>query len=182
MAKRVCVIDGCGRAHMARGWCNTHYERWRLNGDPLFVKQIRGDDEKRFWSHVDRRGDAECWPWTASLNGHGYGQISINGRPTAAYRWAYEHFVGPVPEGYEVDHVRGNGCVRKDCVNFLQHLEAVTHAENILRSDAPTAINARKTHCIRGHEFTEANTYRRPDGNRNCRACGRAKRRPRTSN
>jgi hypothetical protein len=29
-----------------------------------------------------------------------------------------------------------------------------------------------QTHCKRGHEFTEANTYRRPDTNRRqCRRC-----------
>ncbi len=30
------------------------------------------------------------------------------------------------------------------------------------------------THCKNGHAFTEANTYRTPDGRRNCRACHHA--------
>ena len=30
---------------------------------------------------------------------------------------------------------------------------------------------SRQTHCVRGHEFTEANTYRPPDGGRACREC-----------
>jgi hypothetical protein len=49
----------------------------------------------------------------------------------------------------------------------------VTHKENLLRSDSPPAVNARKTHCIRGHEFTPANTVRRPSRPRAraCRAC-----------
>lgn len=31
--------------------------------------------------------------------------------------------------------------------------------------------NAVKTECIRGHEFTEENTYRRADGSRACKRC-----------
>jgi hypothetical protein len=30
------------------------------------------------------------------------------------------------------------------------------------------------SHCIHGHEFTEENTYRAPDGRRHCRICQRA--------
>lgn len=33
-------------------------------------------------------------------------------------------------------------------------------------------VPAAKTHCLRGHEYTEASTYRRPDtGTRGCRVC-----------
>ena len=35
------------------------------------------------------------------------------------------------------------------------------------------AQHAKKTHCKHGHEFTEANTYRRRDGRRVCRICAR---------
>lgn len=30
----LCSVAGCGRAIRARGWCITHYERWRICGDP----------------------------------------------------------------------------------------------------------------------------------------------------
>lgn len=30
---RVCSIDGCEKPYCARGWCNTHYSRWRKTGD-----------------------------------------------------------------------------------------------------------------------------------------------------
>ena len=36
----------------------------------------------------------------------------------------------------------------------------------------------RRTHCARGHELTEANTYRRPNGERECRICRRMGQRP----
>jgi hypothetical protein len=31
----MCSIDGCWNPHYARGWCTSHYERFRRHGDPL---------------------------------------------------------------------------------------------------------------------------------------------------
>lgn len=39
--------------------------------------------------------------------------------------------------------------------------------------DSGYNANRAKTHCLRGHEFTEENTYIGKHGNRNCRACRR---------
>lgn len=40
MGKRTCSIDGCGKPHAARGWCYSHWERWKRHGDPLAGKRI----------------------------------------------------------------------------------------------------------------------------------------------
>ena len=40
MAK-ICSIEGCGRAHNAKGFCSLHYERFLKSGDPLFVQKKR---------------------------------------------------------------------------------------------------------------------------------------------
>lgn len=33
--EKPCIIPGCGKFRSARGWCSTHYSRWRTHGDPL---------------------------------------------------------------------------------------------------------------------------------------------------
>ena len=132
---------------------------------------------ERFWERVDQRSPEECWPWTASKNNKGYGQISKGGRTgqhLLAHRVAYELFVGPVPPGLELDHVRARGCVRTDCVNPA-HLEPVTHRENIRRGYAA------KPNCPAGHAYAPENTYLTPRGHRRCRACHREEARKKRS-
>jgi excisionase family DNA binding protein len=78
-----------------------------------------------------------------------------------------------LPPGLVIDHVRDRGCKYRDCVR-LDHLELVTLVENTLRGDNPLAVNKRKTHCKRGHEFTSLNTRTTTIGGRRCRTCAQA--------
>lgn len=95
-------------------------------------------DQDRFLLHVDRRGDDECWPWTGARDAiWEYGQFRLAGRLIGAHRAAYVLFVGPIPEGHEIDHVLESGCVRRDCVNWVRHLEPVTPRENKRRRRKP---------------------------------------------
>ncbi len=32
--KKKCSVDGCDIPARSNGYCNTHYQRWRRNGDP----------------------------------------------------------------------------------------------------------------------------------------------------
>lgn len=115
--------------------------------------------------------DTPCWVWIASKTSAGYGECSYSGNTRGlAHRAIYEEMVGPIPEGLTIDHL----CANTLCVNAA-HLEPVTLAENTRRqwADGRASPNKRqrdKTHCIRGHEFTEENTYRNR-GRRHCRAC-----------
>jgi len=125
---------------------------------------------ERFWPKVDRTPD--CWLWLGTKGLDGYGRIYVGGRrhrrSIPAHRVAYELVVGPIPFGLTLDHL----CRVHACVNPA-HLEPVTIGENVLRGTAPTAINARKTHCAHGHPFDGANTRPLPNGRRKCRACHR---------
>lgn len=160
-----CVVPGCGRRRTARSWCHSHYEQWRRRGitpsEPILDTPAR-----RLMAKVEKRPDG-CWIWTGSTGGDGrYGRIHFEGRNRPAHRVAYILLVGPVSEDDVLDHL----CRVTLCVNPT-HLEPVTQAENIRRGDAPPALNARKTHCKRGHEFTPENTYAARSGGRGCRAC-----------
>lgn len=174
-----CSIPRCDRIVYARGWCRKHYDRWRLKGDlaigrgPLRVKPA----EERFWPKVDTNGPVPtyaphlgpCWIWLAHVYPSGYAGFGRGRRGsgmTYAHIWSYEHHVGPIPGGLELDHL----CRVRRCVN-PDHLEPVTHAENVRRASSA------QTHCRHGHPYDEANTYIDGVGKRHCRTCDRERHR-----
>ena len=110
---------------------------------------------------------SDCWRWQGQHNKNGYGAISIGRTFPFVHRVIWEELVGPIPEGLEIDHL----CKVRDCVN-PDHLEPVTHLENVRRSYGIGGWNRNKTHCPRGHEYSEMNTYRNR-GWRTCRSCKR---------
>lgn len=136
----------------------------------IVTGMARGTPVERFFEKVQQSED--CWQWIGGKKAAGYGQFAVDGRKVIAHRWSYGHFVGPIPNGYEIDHL----CRNRGCVN-PQHLEAVSVRENRDRRIAA------KTHCVHGHAYTPENTrmQRGADGyvSRVCRSCERAKNRRR---
>ncbi|WP_205670220.1 HNH endonuclease signature motif containing protein [Amycolatopsis sp. CFH S0078] len=120
----------------------------------------------RFWPKVAKT-EGGCWIWLAAKDQGGYGKFKAD-RLVQAHRFSYELAKGAIPEGLQLDHL----CRVRACVN-PEHLEPVTIRVNLLRGETTTARRASQTHCERGHEFTPANTYRKPNGCRNCRECRR---------
>lgn len=110
-----------------------------------------------------------CWLYAGYINTNGYGKILANSTAYYAHRIMYENVIGEIPQGLQIDHL----CRVRACIN-PEHLQAVTRHENILRGTAHSAINARKTHCKRGHEFTQENTY--SNNGRWCKTCKRLRR------
>jgi hypothetical protein len=146
-------------------------------------------DGPKFWERVNLHGgmsylddplslltsdDGECWVWTGKA-GHGnnperrYGRWKRFGIEEPVHRLGLREFGVQIPAGYEVDHLcRNTLCVRHN------HLEAVTHEENMARG-----VRARATQCKQGHEYSVENTrYAIKDGRRIriCRACLSAQR------
>lgn len=113
---------------------------------------------------------SSCWEWQGSVNSSGYGQHGSHKKPgaeTLAHRKLYAMKYGPIPKGKQIDHLcRNKLCVRPD------HLEAVDPKENLMRApEQVTTINAKKTHCVWGHEFDKKNTRIHKSGKRECIKC-----------
>lgn len=130
-------------------------------------------DNHRFWIKVNMDGptqdhmDTNCWLWIAGTSDkYGVWNLPNYGPMVYAHRYAWELLSkASILSGFEVDHL----CFEQLCVR-PDHLEVVTHAENVKRH------HARTTECPRGHEYTEENTALRACQGyqvRVCRTCAR---------
>ncbi len=127
----------------------------------------------------------KCWIWTGGIEGHGYGMVWFNGRNYKTHRLLYKLIVSDIEQDLVLDHRCHNDdptctdwktCPHRACVNPF-HLDPVTNRVNILRGNGVAAVNSKKTHCSRGHEFSgdnlkirKANKYH-PNGRRDCKTC-----------
>lgn len=152
----------------------------------------------RLWDRFDRSGGPDsCHPWTGSIGSHGYGQLSVGGRPELVHRLVYIVAIGDIPiddqtgKTLVVDHIchnddlecpGGKGCYHRPCGN-PNHLAVKTNGDNRKDSDRLRSRGSFVTHCPKGHEYTEENTQwanqKKKDGtyvkNRRCAQCNRDK-------
>jgi len=127
-----------------------------------------------------------CWLWTGEGTADGYGLFRPRaGKRVMTHVWAYESFIGPIPDGMDVGHEchdravtagscsGGPDCPHRRCCNPA-HLGAQTRSENTL---AQNHANRGKDACPKGHPYTPENTILGRDGKRKCRECDRARKR-----
>lgn len=82
---------------------------------------------ERFHHSYSPDPNSGCWLWDKCIAGFGHGQINIGkNKKVQAHRFAYELYVGPIPEGMLVRHKCDVPC----CVN-PDHLLLGTHADNV---------------------------------------------------
>ena len=96
--------------------------------------------------------DKGCWLWTGALDRDGYAvaaTMEIDGKHVQrAHRISFYLAYGWLPR--LLDHIR---CDERKCIN-PDHVEPSTDKKNVLRGKGPTAINASKTRCPKGHPYT----------------------------
>ena len=132
---------------------------------------------ERIDARYDKPSEDECWVWTGYLNSDGYGKASAGyvdkkQKTIGTHRAMYELYIGQIPLNLTVDHL----CRDRACGN-PKHMRILTLSENLKSKNA----NAKKTHCSRGHEYTDENTYYGKQSNggpqRQCRTCGNKRQR-----
>jgi hypothetical protein len=162
----VCSVDSCTAPAKGRGLCSKHLQRLANHGDPNYVPERDKTLPERVWGRLEV---ADCWEWRGA-HSEGYGTIwnPEIGKVVKVHRWVWEHLVGPIPAGKQLDHLcRNRGCANPD------HLSVVTPRENVRRG-ASGKLKPRATVCPQGH------TYRRsPSGKPVCYTCENTWRRER---
>jgi hypothetical protein len=55
---RVCAVEGCSASHYGKGYCMTHYNRWKTHGDPLWQPVSRTEQRRK--RRQERRDSGLC--------------------------------------------------------------------------------------------------------------------------
>lgn len=116
---------------------------------------------ERLAARVSIDPETGCHNWSGG-NVRGYGLLRVGDKQRYTHRVAYELAHGPIPGGYQVDHL----CRNPACIN-PEHLEAVTPAENTARSTNKGGVAIRTGKCFRGH----GDWRLLADGRRYCGTC-----------
>jgi hypothetical protein len=105
------------------GYMRGHAKKFLKGHSARVVQKHYWDDS--LWEERSLGYITTCHYWLGTKDPLGYGRL---GSRQLAYRVSWERINGPVPSGLELDHLcRNPSCVRPD------HLEAVTHQENLRR-------------------------------------------------
>lgn len=145
-----CSVEGCTRLHAAKGYCHSHYDKWRLYGDPLApsrrdpsrVEEVdgclhvhlegkHGEGKKTLVSCEDLSYIEGRRFWA---NKEGYVQCKIEGKRISLHRLLLEL---EATDSREVDHINGD-----PLDNRRENLRVVTKAQQNqnrkVRSDSET--------------------------------------------
>lgn len=106
--------------------CGSPVRKRFISGHNSQIRVLSASD----YIESDMGFTTPCWIWQAQKS-LGYGKVIIRKKRVWAHRAMWEQTNGPIPKGLELDHLcRTPACIRPE------HLEAVTHLENVRRGRA----------------------------------------------
>lgn len=127
-----CTFPGCSKPYCAKGLCNSHWAQQAKGKDltPIVTQETK---EARFLRQTEKRGEDECWRFAGTgkgagkgaAAGSGYGQLWHSGKKVPAHTFSWQYYIGPIPDGMQVDHL----CRNTLCVN-PKHLQLVSPKQN----------------------------------------------------
>jgi hypothetical protein len=151
-----CIVNDqeCTETRLRLGMCEKHYRRFLKYGS---IESTRIDT----FNHYDVSSNG-CWIWRGAIYSNGYGKTSVKIHGTRlAHRVFYIKYVGPIPDGLDLDH----SCRNRRCVNPT-HLEPVSRSINLNRG------HKARTYCENGlHDITLPDAVK--PGTNQCIECWR---------
>jgi len=169
--ERTCSIPDCNAPHLARGYCIKHYQRWKKHGDPLPYRVQPSAPGEQWLPVVGYEGLYEVsnhgrvrrvaggpGTWAGHMlrdtpSGKGYRKVQfrVGGRAhqVGLHRVVAAAFLGPCPDGYEVNHRDGD-----KTNNRPSNLEYVTPLGNAQHASRTGLLRTGERH--QNSKLTEA--------------------------
>lgn len=125
-ANGVCLVEGCVRPAIGKGWCRLHYNRWYRHGDPLGGGRPKNTTA---WllENAAHKGD-DCLKWPFHTSKKGVAACHFRGQQMNAARamCILAHGEPPSPAH---DAAHSCGKAHEACVN-PEHLRWATKVQN----------------------------------------------------
>lgn len=112
----------CESQAIARQLCQNHYMQERRAGR---LESREKEAPQQYVLARIKKMESGCWEWQQSKY-NGYGRLVRDGRSWPAHAYSYTAFVGPIPDGMQINHK----CHNRVCVN-PEHIYAGTQKQNV---------------------------------------------------